>query len=523
MKKYIFILILYSLGVSVYSQKSSNRATETLTNVYEQAKQTRKSSNRAADIKKDLDKQAEQTNKCIEQAVEQAKRMIHSSMINSADEYVYVLYAGGRKIAEFSSQRECDDQVNNFKRLVENGIKQCISDRQAQIAVIGKAYNSLNLVGKKEKNLNYKSGNISGLYNPAGYNVSDTDEKSASNLSGRIFTPSSDNKTPPKELSSLLVSDPKDRKAFSLSDLSVRTNTISSRPQGNTSGIAYGSIPKFNEKPVAFPDTKIPIAVTVRNIPKVAVKEEIKYGHPYIELGAEIVKSFPDISFISSIDILPEGLILLSSSTKFYTLGIGGIFPFSGKSQESICSFTQTPDEALMLICDEQLCYLDSVGEIQKLFRLPNDGMRIKSGKDVLYLFDSDISKEKYTIYLLLKGGQYITLLDYFYPVTDILETDNYLFFSSKNKIMRVNIEQKEIVEIVSLPNSSEIIISLTADKQNGQIYFSTNNSIYRLANRKIECINNELGGLLYYDNGGLLLFLPEKPLLIRFRNNILH
>ncbi|MDR0542285.1 MAG: hypothetical protein LBH19_08750 [Dysgonamonadaceae bacterium] len=244
---------------------------------------------------------------------------------------------------------------------------------------------------------------------------------------------------------------------------------------------------------------------------------------PDILLDKEMLKPFQDISFIPAIDILPSGFILLSSPTQFYALGVGGMLPFSEKSQKSVQSFTQTPDEALMLICDQQLCYLDSVGEIQKLFRLPNEGMRIKSGKDVLYLFDSDISKEKYTIYLLLKGGQYSTLLDYFYPVTDILEIDNYLFFSSKNKIMRVNIEQKEIVEIVSLSNSSEIIISLTADKQNGEIYFSTNNSIYRLANRKIEWINNELGGLLYYYNDGLLLFLPEKPLLIRFRNNLLH
>ncbi|MDR0542286.1 MAG: hypothetical protein LBH19_08755 [Dysgonamonadaceae bacterium] len=304
MKKYILILILYSLGVSVYSQKSSNRATETLTNVYEQAKQTRKNSNRAAAIKKDLDKQAEQTNKCIEQAVEQAKRMIHSSTIHSADEYIYVLYAGGRKIAEFSSQRECDDQVNNFKRLVENGIKQCISDRQAQIAVIRKAYNSLNLVGKKEKNFNYKSGNISGLYNPAGYNISDTDEKSASNLSGRIFTPSSDNKTPQKELSSLLVSDPKDRKAFDGSDLSVSTNTVSFRPQVNTSGIAYGSIPKFNEKPVAFPDTKIPLAVTVRNMPKTDVIEEVKHEHPYIELTAGTIKSVGNLAVSTGAGLL---------------------------------------------------------------------------------------------------------------------------------------------------------------------------------------------------------------------------
>ena len=242
-----------------------------------------------------------------------------------------------------------------------------------------------------------------------------------------------------------------------------------------------------------------------------------------ILLDEEMLNPLQNVSLIHSLEILPEGYILLASPNQFHLLGLGGIVPFSEKTILPIERFSQTPEGALMVICGQKLGYLDSWGIFQELFTLPDKGMGIKAGKEVLYVYDLNSQKDKYCIYVLFKGAQYLLLLEYPSCITDVLEIDNYLLFSSQNKLLLVDIDNKCLVKTISLPDEKEKIISITKDTDNNVIYFSSDRQIYRIRNENIECINDQFGGLLQLDEKGLLIFIPDKPLIVRIRNTILY
>jgi hypothetical protein len=237
----------------------------------------------------------------------------------------------------------------------------------------------------------------------------------------------------------------------------------------------------------------------------------------------EILKSFQDVSFIPSMNITSDGFILLSSPNQFYILGLGGMLPFSEKTETPVHSFTKTPDNAIMLIQEKNFCFLDSSGKIVKLFGLPDENLKISAGKEVLYLYGKNNFTDKDVIYILFKGAKYILLMEYPFPITSILETNENLFFSSKNKLLIVDTERKQINEFLSLSNENDEIISIDNDYVHGVLYFSTNSAVYRTKNNQIELFNDEFGGIIKYDGEGLVVFNPGKNLIVRFRNNILY
>ena len=241
-----------------------------------------------------------------------------------------------------------------------------------------------------------------------------------------------------------------------------------------------------------------------------------------ILLDKGMLKPFQDVSFIPSIAITPERFILLSSPNQFYILGAGGMLPLSEKTEAPIHSFAKTPDNAIMLVRGSDFCFLDSSGKIVKLFGLPDDNMNISAGKEVLYLYGKNSSTGKDVIYLLFKGGKYVSLLEYPTPIASVLEINGGLFFSSKNKILLVDIASKQVNELLSLPNEKDEIISMGDDYVQGILYFSTNNAVYRVKDGRIELVG-DVGGILKYDGDGLLVFNPGKSMIVRFRNTILY
>ncbi|MDR0874100.1 MAG: hypothetical protein LBN27_11645 [Prevotellaceae bacterium] len=239
-----------------------------------------------------------------------------------------------------------------------------------------------------------------------------------------------------------------------------------------------------------------------------------------ILLNSKMLKPFEEISFVSSMDITPDGFVLLSTDKQFYILGKGGMLPLSEKMQERINAFSITTDNVLMFACGKELCYLDSIGKRSKLFDLPDNEMRLQAGADVLYLYGKD--KDKYVIYVLMQGAKYLTLLEYPAPITSVLELEGNVLFAAGNKIILVDINGRKTDNLLILPNENDSIISMTNDFVHHTLYFSTNHSVYRVKGKTVECISEDVGGILKYDGEGLLIFNNEEKYLVRLRNKIL-
>jgi hypothetical protein len=247
-----------------------------------------------------------------------------------------------------------------------------------------------------------------------------------------------------------------------------------------------------------------------------------------IILDEQILRDFSiNTNFINSIDYTPNNFLLLSSSNQFYLLGIGGMDTIFNVTENEIDGFVVTQDNTLLMISENKLCQVDSLGVFVEILNLPSNKMGIVSGKDIVYLFDRNIQEGwHYNMYQYPtnKAKEKMELL--FVMSTPILSAFEYkstLFFSTENRLMCTDDKSKKLIEILSLPQKDDKIISIVGDTINHAFYFSTDSAVYRIKGDKLEYITNEFGGILKYDGEGLLIFNPEKQLIVRFRNNILY
>ena len=223
-----------------------------------------------------------------------------------------------------------------------------------------------------------------------------------------------------------------------------------------------------------------------------------------------------DIKFIESLEITSNNLIMLSSTNKFYLLGWGGIKPIGQKLADTVSSFAYTPDGYLMVVRNKELCYVDSIGNLAKIRTLPSRSLNITEGKNAMYFFDHNKNKQKYSLYKLAKGSsKFDTLVLVPSPITAVAEVNKYILFSVGNALFYFNPKNKDLVALTALEKDKEIK-SIAVDTINDIIYYSTAQSIYALKDSKFIIVTEEIGGMLKCYMNGLLVFNPERKLLIR-------
>lgn len=222
-----------------------------------------------------------------------------------------------------------------------------------------------------------------------------------------------------------------------------------------------------------------------------------------------------NINFINSIDITTDSLILLSSSNQFYVLGWGGILPLGKKIFGSISCYNFTPDYFLMTISENYICKIDSLGNLIRQIELPNYGMGLSPGKNVMFVFDREKNLQKNSVYLIVRGGKYAKLFDVTTPVNSVFDMKDSLLFASKNGLFSFDYQSKEVKTIAYI-NQGREIKSVTADTSTKQIFFSTDSVVYALENSKPVVLTNKFGGIVRFYDGGLIVFNPKQKFLIR-------
>jgi len=132
-----------------------------------------------------------------------------------------------------------------------------------------------------------------------------------------------------------------------------------------------------------------------------------------------------------------------------------------------------------------------------------------------MYVYDSNKGKAKYALYVIAKGGKYSKLLDVPSPIWSVAEMNNSILFSSENGLFSFDIKRKELKAISALPKGKEIK-SITVDTLSSRIYFSTDSIVYAIKDTNAVIVTDEIGGILRSFHDGLIVFNPEKQLIVR-------
>lgn len=227
---------------------------------------------------------------------------------------------------------------------------------------------------------------------------------------------------------------------------------------------------------------------------------------------------------IGEMSMTRSNLLVLSTKKQLYLCGWGGLKKLGSQDIGEIRSLAMNQQGGLMIIRNNELCYLDSVDNLTKFLTLPSNNFKISSGKYCMYLYESGINEtNKYSIYILLHGYKYKKLIDLSQPVNTLIEFKNSIYFTNENKIFCYSYETNSIKAIVALPTSNNIR-SIAIDSINNQLFISTDKSIYTYKENKLYVFSDKLSGTLMFYENSLIVFDPMTNRLLRILgiNNLL-
>lgn len=219
------------------------------------------------------------------------------------------------------------------------------------------------------------------------------------------------------------------------------------------------------------------------------------------------------------LDISPQHFITLSNGSQVYLLGWGGTSPLGNKSKQTISGFAYTSDGLLLAIRDEDLCYINTEGNWEKLFKLPSPNMSIASGREVIYVYENEENMGKYHAYALAKGGRYKSLFASPEQIKGMCELGDSLFIAIENGIYSYSPQKNKLTPLIALEKGTTIT-SITADPVNEIFYFSTRSAIYAYRKNSLVMLTKEFpGSFVKYFGNGLLIFNPLSKDILRIVN----
>jgi hypothetical protein len=237
-------------------------------------------------------------------------------------------------------------------------------------------------------------------------------------------------------------------------------------------------------------------------------------------LNSEMLKdSLLKGSLTSCLDISPQHFLTLSNGVQIYLLGWGGATPLGNRSKQAISGFSYSSDGLLLTVQKNDLCYINTEGNWEKLFSLPSPDMSIAAGREVIYLYENGQDRDKYNAYALAKAGRYKNLFVSPKPIKGICEMGDSIYVAIENGIFAYSPQNNQLTLRIALEKGMAIT-SFTADPGKEIFYFSTETAIYAYRQKSLVMLTKEFpSATIKYFEKGLLIFNPLTKDILRIVN----
>ncbi len=207
--------------------------------------------------------------------------------------------------------------------------------------------------------------------------------------------------------------------------------------------------------------------------------------------------------------VTPDGAAVVGNAMGLWLVG-GGKARATGVT--ALGCFTFTPEGLLMGVRGRELVFLDAHGQFEPLFRLPGVGMTLVPGNgDSLLLFGQE-DKGTWGLYTIRPGRKVSLVLQSPKPITAAAETANHVLVVIDGALFLV--EHGEMRLVAGEPKGT--LTALAADPDGKAIFVSDGRRIFRINDRRVAVVAAGVGGTLRWQGGGLLVFDPRGPLLVR-------
>lgn len=214
---------------------------------------------------------------------------------------------------------------------------------------------------------------------------------------------------------------------------------------------------------------------------------------------------------VDSVAVTPNGVAVVGDGKNLWAVGASEIQQIA--KIHGLTSFAFSPEGLLVGVRARDLVYFDpKTGDVKTIFSLPGDGMRIVPGRrDHFYIFGAE-AKERYGLYELLPGRKVVKIVSSPVPITSVARVEDRTLLVAGGALYAVSGTQLRL--IAGEPNGG--LTSVGVDEAGERIYLSDSARIFEIQRSGTAALFGDLGGTLYWCDGGLLVFNPGKRLLVR-------
>lgn len=208
--------------------------------------------------------------------------------------------------------------------------------------------------------------------------------------------------------------------------------------------------------------------------------------------------------------VTPDGVAIVSDQNHLWEAGAAGALPIGNFA--GLPSFAFVPGGLLIGVSGQNLVYVDTDGTLQTLFALPAPGMSVASGAGNSLLLFGPEGGGQYGLYLVYPGHKAAKLFRAPSPIQDAAQAGGKTFFISDGMLFAVTGRQAKL--IAAEPGAG--FTSVAADPAGNHIFVSDGAHVFQIKSQGALPISGDLGGLIRWYGGGLLIFNPQSRTLIR-------
>lgn len=214
-------------------------------------------------------------------------------------------------------------------------------------------------------------------------------------------------------------------------------------------------------------------------------------------------------SLSDCVAVTPDGVAVVGNGEGLWLVG-GGRTRATGV--RGLTCFAFTPEGLLVGVKGRDLVHLDAGGALTPVFHLPGAGMTLVPGQgDSLLLFGRE-DGGGWGLYAIRPGGKVSRLLTSPEPITGAAEGGGRLLMVAGGVLFQV--QGGAMRPLAGEPKGT--LASVATDPAGKAVFVSDGKRIFRIEDGRPGVLADDLGGTLRWKGGGLLVFDPRRPVLVR-------
>ncbi|MDA8155474.1 MAG: hypothetical protein M0Z52_03335 [Actinomycetota bacterium] len=226
-------------------------------------------------------------------------------------------------------------------------------------------------------------------------------------------------------------------------------------------------------------------------------------------LNPDVARTAKLGALVNCVAVTPDGIAVVGDADRLWLVGASGA---RATGVRGLSSFAFTSQGLLIGVRGRDLVYLDADGTLKTFFGLPGEEMSIVPGQgDTLLLYGPE-GKDSWGLYIIHPGRRVSKLLKSPKPITGAAMAGNRVLLVAGGALYEVL--KGKLLLVAGEPGGA--FVSVAAEPAGSLVFVSDGKRIFGIQGNQVMPLAGDIGGILRWQGGGLLIFDPGRDMLLR-------